>query len=74
MTYANPIFEFFIGVNSIALQIIFVIILTLNTVVQPWIIKLTRRKKKKILDKDVNTSYSRISIRILNTLILNSIV
>jgi hypothetical protein len=50
-------------------QIIFVVFLVLDTFLMPKIILLARKKKIDILDPFINSSYSSISIMILNLLI-----
>jgi hypothetical protein len=50
-------------------EFIFVISLVINTFLMPKIVLLARKKKSDILDPFINSSYSSISIMILNLLI-----
>ena len=49
-------------------QILFFVLLTLNSMAIPFIVLGIIKKKKSIIDPLINTSYSSISIIILNVL------
>lgn len=51
--------------NSLKSQISFIVLLLVNTIFMPVIVCYSKKKIQKILNPDINASYSIISIRIL---------